>query len=315
MSWRKEVLIDFEGFHAKHMVSKAVGNQWLYEPVNPRNPFSGKHLSTHQIFSNAALGVALYVRNRFDHDDQAIGVFAALKLSFSRKVDGRYLLAKDEQCTSISLDIHGVRQLFTWVQGKHQSFHAEIVKPGSHPKSVSGYRMESGQFPHALKVIGHTTNGDRVSIDVGLSDGDLFTLSMYCVAYCKLLYPSIDASVIERLLVIPEIRAGEGNQMAERFAHAQTSDSAEDFQDETHSKPSGNGQILEQRASDQLPNAEIKKQQKAIYAVGMSKWPQRNIATIEFIQESATQAAMDRLIKAGNAGDFSEWDKIAQPFL
>lgn len=310
------MFIDFAGFHARHLVSRRVGNQWLYEPVNPQNPYSGKHLSSHQIFSNAALGVALYVRNQFDPDDQAVGVFTALKLSFSRKVDGSYLLAKDKQHTSVSLDLHGVRQLFTWVQGKQQTFRAEIVKPGSHPKSVSGYRMQDGQFPHALKVIGHTSNGEQVAIDVGLSDGDLFILSMYCVSYCMLLYPSIDGSVIERLLAIPQVTGGEGTHTVEKFAHAQTFDSAEDLHIEAVSKSSANASLaLEQRPVDQLPSAEIKKQQRAIYAVGMSKWPQRNLAAIEFIQESATQEAMDRLIKAGNAGDFSEWDKIAQPFL
>ena len=310
------MLIDFSGFHARHLVSRREGHQWLYEPVNPQNPYSGKHLSSHQIFSNNALGIALYVRNQFNPADQAVGVFTALKLSFSRKVDGTYLLTKDEQHTSISLDIHGVRQLFTWVQGKRQTFKAEIVKPGSHPKSVSGYRMEAGQFPHALKLIGNTPQGVQVVIDVGLSDGDLFTLAMYCISYCMLLYPSIDGSVIERLLVIPNVKAGEGVHNTKEFAHAQTIDSEPEVHLDAIPKPSVNTRMaFEQRPADQLPSTEIKRQQKAVYAVGMSKWPQRNRATIEFIQETATQEAMDRLIKAGNAGDFSEWDKIAQPFL
>ncbi|MNG16745.1 hypothetical protein D3C84_1006830 [compost metagenome] len=64
-----------------------------------------------------------------------------------------------------------------------------------------------------------------------------------------------------------------------------------------------------------MPTPSILKQQKAIYAVAMQKWPKKNLATIEYIQEVATPEAMDRLIKAGNAGDFSEWDKIAAPFL
>lgn len=316
------MLVDFAAYHDRHLVSRRVGDQWLYEPVNPRNPLSGTHLASHQIFSNHGLGVALYVRNQLDEECRSVGVFVALKLSFSRKVKGTYLLSKDEGHVSVALDIHGVRHLYTWVTGKQLTFRTDIVKPGATPKTVTGYRMQSGQFPHALKVSGQSAAGDQVIIDVGLSDGDLFTLAMFCIGFCRLLYPAIEGSVIERLLAIPQVVAspvqgqGEGSTH-EKFAHAQTFEPSNN-QSESDRQPSYTAktpQSLEQRPDEMVPTPDMLKQQKAIFAVGMSKWPQKNRAAIEYIQEVATPEAMDRLIKAGNAYDFSEWDKIAEPFL
>ena len=314
------MLVDFAGYHTKHLVSRKVGGQWLYEPVNPQNPYSGKHLASEQIFSNHGLGVALYVRNQLDDAYKAVGVFTALKLSFSRKVDGTYLLSKDVNHISVALDLHGVRQLYTWATGSQMDLRTEIVKPGASPKTVIGYRMDrGGQFPHALKVIGPNSTGEQVVIDVGLNDGDLFTIAMFCIGYCKLLYPVIDGSVIERLLAIPQVSAatGEGDT-SEKFVHAQTSEPAPNHLSASAPQDRLNDKApltLEQRPDDVLPTPGIFKQQKAIFAVGMNKWPKKNRATIEYIQEVATPEAMDRLIKAGNAGDFTEWDKVAEPFL
>lgn len=312
------MLVDFAEFHAKHLVVRRVGEAWLYEPVNPRNPHSGKHLASHQIFSNNAMGVALYVRNQLDSNFNAVGVFTALKLSFSRKIDGNYLLAKDDNHISVALDIHGVRQLYTWVTGNQLTFRTEVIKPGSKTKALIGYRMQSGQFPHALKVLGESSTGTQVIIDVGLSDGDLFTLAMFCIGFCKLLYPVIDGSVIERLLAIPLVSVvpeeGGGN---EKFVHAQAFEQAPSWQP-TNIAQSNSAKAaprLEQRPDEMTLTAAILNQQKAIFAVGMQKWPQKNRATIEYIQEVATPEAMDRLIKAGNAHDFSEWDRIAKLFL
>lgn len=312
------MLVDFAEYHARHLVSRKAGDQWLYDPVNPRNPHNGKHVASRQIFSNNALGVALYVRNQLDSEFRAVGVFTALKLSFSRKVEGTYLLNKDEKHLSLALDIHGVRQLYTWVQGIQQTFRSEIVKPGTPPKSITGYRMQSGQFPHSLKAIGHTSSGEQAIIDVGLSDGDLFTLAMYCIGYCKLLYPSIDGAVIERLLAIPQIAAarGEGGGTEEKFVHAQTSDSHADIPETVSPPRSSVEQMeLERRPDEMIPTTLMLRAQKAIFAIGMQKWPKKNRAAIEYIQDVATHAAMDRLIKAANTGDFTEWDKIAEPFL
>jgi hypothetical protein len=60
----------------------------------------------------------------------------------------------------------------------------------------------------------------------------------------------------------------------------------------------------------QKDGPDIDRTKKAVFAVGKNQWPAKDIQTIQYIQESSDIASMDRLIKAGNAGDFTEWDKI-----
>ncbi|GLE95209.1 hypothetical protein [Pseudomonas aeruginosa] len=66
-------------------------------------------------------------------------------------------------------------------------------------------------------------------------------------------------------------------------------------------------------AEDEPDPVRLERCRKAIYAVGMQRWKgSRDV--IEFIQDSAPIAQMDRLIKDGNAGEFTEWNRIADMF-
>lgn len=90
------LLIDFETVHRTYLKGSMDEAGWSFNPVNPAKPRTGRHLSTHQVFSNAGLGVALYLRNDFEAG-RAIKVHVGLKLVFSRKVKGTFLLQDDMQ--------------------------------------------------------------------------------------------------------------------------------------------------------------------------------------------------------------------------
>lgn len=79
------MLIDFETVHRTYLKGSMDEAGWSFNPVNPAKPRTGRHLSTYQVFSNAGLGVALYLRNDFEAG-RAIKVHVGLKLVFSRKV-------------------------------------------------------------------------------------------------------------------------------------------------------------------------------------------------------------------------------------
>lgn len=312
------MLIDFAQAHAKWLVGKSENIRWVFEPVNLQNPLAGKHLASHQIFSNNALGVAVYLRNEIADDGKAVAVFSALKLSFSHKAGARYLLNNDPEKVSLSLDIGGVRQLYTWLQGSTDTFRVEIARKGAPPKAIYGFRLKGGQFSRVLKASATLGCGKQVIVDVGLGYGDLFALSMYCVGFAKLLYPAIDSQVIERLLTIPGESVGlkHSESEPELFPHAKTFsvDDLPTMPSPEHSQPleaMRNTRGLELRAVATPPDAGLIRAQKAIFAVGINKWPQKCRSVIEYIQSGATLEAMDRLIKAGNAGDFTEWNRIA----
>lgn len=318
------MLIDFTAVHSQYLIGSSDRGKWVFAPANPRNPMAGRYLASAQVFSNNALGVAIYLRNEIDDAGAAVAVFTGLKLSFSNKINGRYALNNDPDKVSITLDVAGVRHLYTWLQGGSHSFHHEVVRQGAAPKVINGYRTSGGQFSHTLRIMTTGHSGKPAKVDVGLGVGDVFTLSMYCIGYAKLLFPSIDGGLIDKLLLVPsgEGEAHHAGGVATNLPHAGTSGAG------THLYAPGRPTPADEAApvlghgggapspieirEDTPPTPDLMRAQKAIFAVGVNKWSRRNRSVIEFIQANATAEAMDRMIKAGNRGDFSEWDRLAE---
>ncbi|MGE8065128.1 hypothetical protein [Pseudomonas sp. NPDC089569] len=295
------MLIDFAAEHERYLKGKLEGGVWVFNAVNGSNPTSGIHLSTYQVFSNGGLGVALYIRNEFDEAGRAVKVHSGLKLLFSHKVNGRYVLAKDENRISLTLDIGACRHLYAWLAGAQPGFMYDLVRSGVNPRQISGF--ETGRaFPLTLRATEFSPNDGHRKIDVGLSDTDIFHIQMHCVALAKLLYPSMsDTALVHHML--PRTTA------ARAVVNEPTEVEALDHQpSQKGPEPTDSPATVEPPALAALPD--IAKTKKAVFGVGKNQWPAKDIQTIQYIQENSTIEAMDRLIKAGNSGDFTEWNRI-----
>ncbi|WP_409287007.1 hypothetical protein [Pseudomonas guariconensis] len=290
------MLVNFEEFHQRYFQGRKCNDIWIFESVNPERPKAGVQLSTHQVFSSSgALAVALYVRNEINAAGAAIRVHAGLKLQFTRKVDGTYLLHRDPERISVVLDIGDVQKLYSWLSGNQSRLYVEAIRPGRARKNLRGFESDQA-FALALKADEFDGAGGIRSILIGLSEADVFHLQMHCVGLAKLLYPSLSDTVVLAHLQPRKART-EYHCSAERSGAKVDGD-----------RPSQAGPIDAIRHGASA-SPSLEKRRKAVYAVGMNKWPRRDIATIEEIQ-AGPEEAMDRLVKAGNAGDFVEWDRI-----
>ncbi|WP_439126013.1 MAG: hypothetical protein ACNJA3_29355 (plasmid) [Pseudomonas rhizophila] len=294
------MLIDFETVHRTYLKGSMDEAGWSFTPVNPTKPRAGRHLSTHQVFSNAGLGVALYLRNDFEAG-RAIKVHVGLKLVFSRKVNGKFLLQDDMQKISLTLDMGGVRSLYAWLAGDIPNFAYEIIRPEAPKKQVAGFETDL-EFPLSIRAFENETDGSARSILVGLADTDIFHLQLHCLGLAKLLYPSLsDTALLAHMK--PRVKASTSctSTIGTPSHVKEVPEPSESPAEAPLDSIPANG--------DGLLEFDVEKAKKAVFAVGKNRWPRKDIGTIEHIQNGPV-SAMDRFVKAGNAGDFTEWDKI-----
>lgn len=294
------MLIDFESVHQRYLQGSMSERGWRYEPVSPGKPRAGKHLSTYQIFSNAGLGVALYLRNDYE-GETATKVHVGLKLIFSRKVKDTYLLSKDTGKIALTLDMGGVRALYAWLAGDTSEFAYEIVRPDAPKKQVTGFESDLA-FPLCIRASESDAFDTGRSIAVGLADSDIFHLQLYCLGLAKLLYPSLsDTALLAHLK--PRVRA-----KCQASANQNPAPQSPEPLYAPEASPAARSASKGAAPSSAL-GIDIERSKKAVYAVGKNRWPRKDLATIEHIQDGPAEA-MDRMVKAGNAGDFTEWDRI-----
>ncbi|MHC5195122.1 hypothetical protein ACYSUW_15305 [Pseudomonas frederiksbergensis] len=295
------MLIDFAAAHEQYLKGRLEDGVWVYNAVNPSKPESGIHLSTHQVFSNAGLGVALYIRNEVDEASRAVKAHSGLKLVFSHKVHGRYLLAKDKDRISLTLDIGACRHLYAWLIGAQPGFTHDLVRSGANPRQISGFETDRA-FPLTLRATEFSPGEGHRQIDVGLSDTDIFHIQMHCVALARLLYPAMsDTALVHHMLP----RKAPARAVVSGLNEAEATDT-------------DHGQFIQEPTAPSMPTQpapivtapDVARIKKAVFGVGKNQWPEKDIQTIQYIQENSTVEAMDRLIKAGNSGDFTEWDRI-----
>lgn len=297
------MLIDFSDAHRTYLQGRSEEGQWVFTRANPKNPRAWKYLASHQIFSNNALGIAIAVRNDVSDSGVATAVFSGLRLSFSSKVDGRYPLMQDPGKVSVTLGIEGVRYLYSWLRGHQPSFRYDVTRRGKAPISIVGFVSDS-HFTHTLRTTTTTDAGAYAQIDVGLNAGDTFTITMFCVGFTQLLYPSFSSELIASHLLV-----------ASPAPHIAAQSSPDHRLSQVEGIPTtGQGSSPAEHEQSGVESMERAKAQKAIYAVGMNKWERKNLQVIEYIQQTASTEVMDQLIKAGNRGDFSGWDKLATLF-
>ncbi|MGP0171087.1 hypothetical protein ACSVIJ_04315 [Pseudomonas sp. NCHU5208] len=282
------MLIDFQDTYRRFLTAKRRDSgRWAYELANPENPAAGTYLSHHQVFSNAAVGFGIYLRNyELDAECAFAGkVQAGLKLLFSRKQNGRYTLHNDPGRISLTLDIDGTLALYRWLSGDVPSLSYELARSGADYRTLSGYQADRA---FALIIRASSSSADSraaCSIDVGLSEADILHLQLHCIGLLKLSYPTLPDEIL-----MAHMRARTGIRSV-RSPSEESSGSEE------------------RRCEEPSLNRTEEGCSKAIYAIGMQKWARRHLPTIEFLQSQGIDR-MDQLIQDANQGDFSEWERV-----
>ena len=57
------MLIDFETMHRTYLIGWSQDGTWRFTPTNEREPRKGLYASSHQVFSNHALQIAISLYN------------------------------------------------------------------------------------------------------------------------------------------------------------------------------------------------------------------------------------------------------------
>lgn len=302
------MLIDFETLHRDYLVGRSQGGGWRYTPTNEREPRKGFYPSSHQVFSNHALLIALSIYNSVDSDGNCVGVNHCLYLLFSRKVQGRYLLANDQGRIGFHLDIGVAGELYGLAVGHSDSVTYRAVRAGKSPKSISGIAVVRECRRVVVLRAATAVDAKPITIEVELDRAAAIALAAHCVAYGRLLYPSLSDAAVQSLLSTPApyFRAcaekdttGLNDQPSRVSAEAPEVAGQSSHQTQHSSAPAG-------PALSAKP--ETVRLQSAIWAIGNQKWPSMQLPALQTIQKLDDIAHLKRLINSGNAGDFREWD-------
>ncbi|WP_162962120.1 hypothetical protein [Pseudomonas aeruginosa] len=293
------MLIDFENTHRTYLVGSMVGNVWQFQPTNEREPRSGFFPASHQIFSNAALQVALHLYNNVNERGQCIGVSHCLYLNLTRKIDGVYKLNNDTGRVTFRLDLGAASDLFGFVTGAADEFSYRVVRSGRAPKFINGSSIwRDGTRVAVLR--GEDGRKEAASIEVDLDRAAQITVAAFCIAYARLLYPSLGEAAVMAIMTPPQkTRAcAEKNESSHRLANVTA----------TASQKGDSTQDQDCAATSQT----LRRLRKAIWAIGNQKWPGMTLKALQAIQASSDPGHLQELIDQGNAGDFTAWNQFVQ---
>lgn len=298
--------LNFEQLHREFLTGRNGPSGWHFTPANSTRPGADYYVASHQIFSNNALNVSLLIRNTMDGKGIVTGASPLLALALSSKVDGKYPLSKDPNKIVFPVSLDQAIEMYAFLCGDAEGLSIEAVRPGIPPKLLNGYQAtHSGVFRFILKA--HTTEPDNgyQQVDIALTAEHVFHLQAFMLALGALVYPWMSLEMISQLYLSAAgqgaIKAPRSEQQAPRLAKPN---------DPSAGQPNVTGQ---DEHVVQAPNDEkdIERVSKAVFGVGINKWPAKRRDVIRYIQETASVEQMDRLIKAGNRGDFTEWNNIA----
>lgn len=289
------MLINFDEVHAAYLVPAYRDGSWVYTPANAENPKLGRHIASHQIFSNHALLVGLYIYNSVTDAGLCDGVSHCLYLNFSRKEHGKYLLNRDDNRIAFNLDLGKARALYCFAVGLSDAIDVRVVRAGRSPKRLTG-RAEYVEGDRVLSLSAETAGR---SISVQLSDTAQITLAAHALAYGRLLYPSLSDTAIQQMFV-----TGPGIFRA----------CAEKLGDDANeaAKPVEPVRACAEQAGRKADEPEDSPQRqrlkRVIWAIGNQKWPAKRLDALQRIQNEASADDLQRLIDEANLGDFSGWD-------
>lgn len=141
---------------------------------------------------------------------------------------------------------------------------------------------------------------ESASIEVDLDRAAQIAIAAYCIAYAKLLYPSLGDVAVMSIMSPPQ-----------KFrACAEKSESAHQPECASVSAPQHSDTP---RVSDDPATAQtLRRLGKAVWAIGNQKWPDMTIKALQAIQAIDDPGRLQMLIDQGNAGDFSAWNTYVQ---
>jgi hypothetical protein len=292
------VNINFEELHTQFLKGSKTPHGWLYTPANPSKPGADLYVASYQAFSNNALSISLLIRNTFDRDGNATAAAPLVSLAFSHRHKGRYLLSSDPDKVVIPIYLEQAIQLFAMLRGRSPSVHIEIVRPGVPPKYLKGFPSSGAMSRFNLKAFTTDEDDAHYSVDMALAPEHVFQLQAYLIALGKLMHPWMDQRTITELFLSSSM-PNEDSVPATAVTRPAQASSGIQVDDSPRAKGPAEQPLDPIRVT------------KAIFAVGVNKWPKRRRDVIRYIQDTASVETMDQLIRAGNSGDFTEWDRIA----
>lgn len=300
------MLIDFLATHRKYLVAhEAEGGIWEFTPANGEDPKKGIYLATHQIFSNHALQVAIYLYNGLDERNRCTRVSHCLHLNFSHKANGSYLLDRDKARITFNLPVGEAKALYAFALGLVDHFHYRVVRPGRAPKTLTGQVVYDGGERRVILSAHASDEGARNGISLDLSSSAAVMVAAYALGYGQLLFPQLsDVTVQSMFATVPQgFRA-----CAERHdAPLQAS------QRKTESEmPEGPSRDPSFRACAEKPASGEQRAglERAVWAIGNQKWPGMKIDALRRIKALVDLNQMQQLVHEANAGDFRGWDKF-----
>lgn len=288
------VLIDFEEVHRTYLIPMYRDGNWTYQPTNAENPKLGRHVSTHQIFSNNGLQVAIYLYNSVTEAGLCSGVSHCLHLTFSRKDKGKYLLSKDEQRITFNFDLGKAKAIYGFVMGLRDDLNVRVVRTGRSPKTLLG----RGEVREGERIVTLTADSPKGSVSVELSETAQFVLAAHALAYGRLLFPSLtDCAIQQMFLPAPVVFR----------ACAETETTGTDTEGAPISDFNACAeQTLAQRHLEASPQRD--KLKRVVWAIGQKKWPAMRLDALQRIQNEASLPDMQRLVDEANSGSFLGWD-------
>jgi len=291
------VLIDFETMHRTYLIGWSQDGTWRFTPTNEREPRKGLYASSHQVFSNHALQIAISLYNATDDAGHCIAVSHCLYLLFSRKDGGTYKLSRDSGRIGFHLDVGVAGELYGLAAGHRDSFHYRVVRAGRPPKTLSGAVVYRDSRRFVLLNASSSKDGQSRSVEVELDRAAIIALSAHCIGYGKLLYPSLSDATVQALLSSPStnFRACAENEPAKGLAQPDSVTGAPDA-------------APQNTAPARHVTKEVARLHKVIWAIGNQKWPRMKLPALQVIQKLDEPDVLQRLIDSGNAGDFREWD-------
>jgi hypothetical protein len=299
------VLIDFLATHRKYLVAhEAEGGIWEYTAANAEDPKKGIYLSTHQIFSNHALQVAIYLYNGLNEHKRCTRVSHCLHLNFSHKANGSYLLDRDKARITFNLPVGEAKALYAFALGLVDHFHYRVVRPGRAPKTLAGHVAYDGGERRVILSAVSFDDGSRNGISLDLSSSAAVMLATHALGYGQLLFPQLsDVAVQNMFSTVPQgVRACAEGHDAPVQASLESTASLE--------RPDGPSPDPSFRACAEKPahGEQRSRLEKTVWAIGNQKWPDMRIDALKRIQSLVDLAQMQQLVQ--DAGDFRGWDKF-----
>lgn len=259
--------------------------------LNKSNPHGGVHLIEHATFNTASLLSILYARNTFkQNSDRPNGFKLCLKLIFGSMNNGNYssLLPGDNNQSrgAIELDFKLSAQLYYYLtECQHREDEKIIVSSG---KKLFVFKNKlNNEFIYIIKYF-----SEAGSFTIGIDAESLFQIKYIILSLYNIKYLHLSFSDIHMML-------SSGYSSRHILNDLETHDNELNSTDA--SDPLGEEDSI--RASEE--------QRKAIYAIGINKWPRKDQKTIQYIQQRISLNAADKMIKnANNMGAFDLFEYV-----